>query len=405
MVGVAANKLCVKDTLVSILYFLILCSFSVVSYGDCDLSGSDFFMPTINTSTEEFIDEVCGEKSNYKSNDLPLLVNKDLIYDCSLDSGGLRFDGSNVVQILNGANLTIKNCRIIYDPEYSSRYLFKLIEGGVFLENNEIVIGGGRKHGNIDHAVRKLSKAGPRHWLLKSVKEGNKVTLLDNRFLGLNWYASGVLFSSAPGVVEYNIQGNSFSRLHGVLYLGGSTGIVSNNNFFRNSFGNIVSKNVDGLMLEGNSLFFPGNGTAGDGFTLSNVVNAKILNNKVVAGSCYGLWVRGSVDNLLIKGNVISNGITSAIYLHGNGVKQSISIEDNIISGNGGRALAVMGAVDDLKVTANVFNGNARGGKQIYIKDSSAIRQLDLKGNVDFQDFKNPKDIMDYYTHVTSFGE
>lgn len=405
MVYVVGRGLYIKEVLVFLLGFSILYFVSIDAYGGCELSNSDFFMPISDTGTQDFINEICGEQDDYKVNDLPSFVDKDLVYDCSLGATGLRFDGKRVVHVVKGATLKVKNCRFIYDPDYSSRYLFKLIKGSLVLENNEVIIGGGSHYGNGSHAIRKLSKAGPRHWFIKSINDGNKVTFLDNRFLGLNWYASGVLFSNAAGIVEYNIQGNNFSRLHGVLYLGGSTGVVSNNSFFRNSFGNIVSKNVDGLMLEGNALFFPGNGTAGDGFTLSNVVDAKILNNKIISGSCYGLWVRGSVNNLLIKGNVISNGITSAIYLHGNGEKELISIEENFVSGNGGRALAVMGSVEKLKVTGNVFNGNARGGKQVYIRDSSGIGKFHWRGNVDFQDFKKPKDIMDFYSHVIPFAE
>ncbi len=205
--------------------------------------------------------------------------------------------------------------------------------------------------------------------------------------------------------MNVEIHENNIKHFHGAIYVQDAESHISNNTLFRNSFGNIVVSGQDSL-IEHNTILYAGNGTSGDGITVSDIQDTIIRQNTLFAGSCYGIAIMGyDAQNISVDGNIISDGITSGIYLTrldeswaGN---KNISVTNNIITNNLGWGLFADQA-DGLKIEGNQLHGNLDKSLENQLLISREVQNLSMGSN--FLSYEFPDDIArkrpDFWSHV-----
>lgn len=327
-----------------------------------------------------------------------VVIGDEQTYSCH--AGQVLDLSSKHIRINEGGVLTIKNCRIIYRVPSKSKVkeLIVVDGGGISLVDNEILL-------SISDDVlvgrNNLSTSGPSHWLVRSTGK-SEIVFERNDISVAQWYGVGLLFSRKNDQVVYRVVDNCFEHLHGVLYLGNATGQIVGNKFMRNSFGNIVAGKGDDLNIANNQIFFPGNGTSGDGMTLSNIANSTITDNKIVGGSCYGIWMSGVNENVSIVENLITDDITSALYFSEKGRFDNFEVLSNTLINNGGSAIALLGSVDRFVVRGNIFHGNSRGGDQLLISRKLKKGSYSFIDNLEFLEIDRSI-VGDGYSHVRDY--
>ena len=209
-----------------------------------------------------------------------------------------------------------------------------------------------------------------------------KLVIRNSNFINEQPYAAGALELLQTASADFlptlkgEIEGSEFYGFHGVIRANNLQGFtVSGNRLVKNSFANIFVHGDD-VTVKSNKIYFPGNGTTGDGITaLGKLTDSVIDNNTIFVGSCYGILVRGrEVSDLKVVNNTIINGITTAVLVAGAENKaKDVSVTNNMISGNYGFAVAFSG-VESSKIEGNYFSNNAIGyPSQVYIESSPNV--------------------------------
>ena len=234
----------------------------------------------------------------------------------------------------------------------------------------------------------------PNYWLIgmRDVSENSGGTtqfiLRNNRFLSAHAYAAGAIAlrqtitTKVKPKLAGEIASNEFQGFHGVITANSMQRFkVSNNRLVKNSFANIF---VGGhkVQVTGNRIYYPGNGTTGDGITVvDDFTDSLIDGNSIFVGSCYGMWIKSDyVNGLLITNNTVVNGITTAIQVEGiNNPVKNVMVKNNLISGNKGFAITFLG-VESSSIEDNNFSDNAPGfPSQVYIERSPGLQ---ISGNL-----------------------
>ncbi|MEG0868749.1 MAG: right-handed parallel beta-helix repeat-containing protein [Hafnia sp.] len=228
----------------------------------------------------------------------------------------------------------------------------------------------------------------PKYWAVGISRVGAdpanvvRVTVRNTRFINRQAYAAGALdfWRNAQvvnaAILKGEIVENEFENFHGVISVNNMKGFkVSENRLVRNSFHNIFVSG-EGVLIKDNKVYYPGNGTTGDGVTvLGKFVSSKIEGNTIFVGSCFGVLMRGGeLSNFSVERNTIINGVTTAIQIEGATNKATgVSVKNNVISGNYGFAITLL-RVEDATIESNDFSDNAKGfPSQIYVEESSRV--------------------------------
>ena len=201
-------------------------------------------------------------------------------------------------------------------------------------------------------------------------------------FINKNSYSSGAMNLiqntrlENDSVLVGEIVDSQFEGFHGVISANKMKGFkVSGNQLSRNSFANIFVGGDD-VEVSNNKIYYPGHGTTGDGITvLGRFVNGRILGNTIFVGSCFGMLFRGDeISNLLIEGNSIINGVTTAIQIEGVTSKaRDIVIRENVMAGSYGFAISFLD-VENSIIERNNFSENAKGfPSQVYMEKSTGV--------------------------------
>lgn len=300
----------------------------------------------------------------------PLVIDKVTVFDKpTFLSGSITIEptGSIVVD----ADVTIDTAEIFITSRPHGRHPIQLRSGHLKMQNIKITA----KVSDPDELERlsakqsrKLYEKGPEKWLIYTGKSARgRIEISDSSFRAKDPYFMGGLFVRNGTQVSCRIINNEFCGLHGVIYFGNAGGAeICGNYLFRNSFGNIVGGGAR-LHIEDNQILFPGNGTSGDGVTLSGVSDSILKRNTIQFGSCYGIWIE-KAHNLQISQNNILNTITSALYLAQDCT--NITISENVLSQNRSYGIAVEGKVDGLIIDGNILHCNnpAMAEQQIMIQ-------------------------------------
>ncbi len=215
-----------------------------------------------------------------------------------------------------------------------------------------------------------------------------------NSFDSAYWYGGGVLMArDVKGLPRARIQNNSVWGHHGGFYLDrADDGLVTDNRMTHVSYGNIVLRKSKRLDVARNSLIYPGNGTGGDGLTLTNLEDSLVEHNTIINGACYGMWLHTPMKNVTISQNVVFGGITTGLMLAepsqvpptGTYHFSNIAIRDNLFSHNRGWGLIAISG-DQFQIENNIFQANAddRFGNQHYFLDQG---ETTAKSNLLAQD-------------------
>jgi len=239
-----------------------------------------------------------------------------------IDGGG--FD----VDLEAGKAFKIQSTTIcVTDNEFDtddSRDVFELQGSGIEIDfSNNRFNAVKTNNAHTDQAdYRDNAYSAPSEWII-SVKSCNEcsIKIIDNIAHNFARYKFGFFQSQQlPKSSVVQIIENKIEGFHGVYYVNGTEkSVIRNNELRRNSFGNIVASNSSKLKITNNKVIFPGNGTSGDGLTVSGGVDIEILDNEVIAGSCYGIWListsKSPLSEIIVKNNIITDGITSGIYI------------------------------------------------------------------------------------------
>ncbi|NOR68915.1 MAG: hypothetical protein GQ532_04350 [Methylomarinum sp.] len=342
---------------------------------------------------------------------------KSINIDCKDSDKYLLID--KPLTLDNGEVNTIKNCNIIQNSE------ILLKKANLDLLNNNIVALFG------ENTNLKANVNGPLDFLFKIYHNKTKrnINVKHNTIYSLDKYSSGFIWTyTKPATMDssnydsIHIIGNNFNNLHAVLYLHYFSGEIKDNYFYRNSFGNIVFSYANNVTVNNNKILFSGNGTSGDGMTLSNLQNTIIDSNQIIAGSCYGIAIGGNNKKLKITNNLISDDITSALYFKPMSSYKTIEIKNNIFLNNDSWSIAFNKNTifKDLIISNNIFHKGVqenpddksknKGGernnlrKNIYMHASSIVENVNKDDNIYFNNFlKLDKRIKDY-SHVKPFS-
>ena len=96
------------------------------------------------------------------------------------------------------------------------------------------------------------------------------------------------------------------------------------------------------MNISNNKIHFPGNGTSGDGMTLSSLSNVLIDSNQIIGGSCYGIALGGKNGSITFNENLISDDITSALYFSKGSTYNDVIISNNLFLNNDAWAIAFL---------------------------------------------------------------
>ena len=202
-----------------------------------------------------------------------------------------------------------------------------------------------------------------------------RLALKGSSFTSKNKFSTGLLGSDTRIPVELALAENRISGFHGVISVGNiSSAVIERNTLEQNTFAQLGLSGRN-ILIEDNDILFPGNGSTGDAISLSNVEGVTIRNNRIVAGSCYGIGIGGSFyENILIERNYIGQGVTAAIIVGfptADGTAKNITIQRNVMARNRGFAVtfASAGSID---VQDNIFVRNAVGFPSQIHKTSQA---------------------------------
>ncbi|KAB0479779.1 right-handed parallel beta-helix repeat-containing protein [Pseudomonas reinekei] len=307
----------------------------------------------------------------------------------------------NAVLEINGVSIFISG---LSEMETADDRTVVLMNGGELrLQDNTVVV-------DVVYDQEKSRRLAPwdeapRFWVVASGMSGRKkhasikVKVKNNKFESKNIYSVGAInLSIKTGAAPLNakniinmkiggeVEGNKFYNFHGVIkFEGGENVLVSDNFLMKNSYFNIAASG-NKIAIQDNEIRYPGNGTTGDGITVLGImVDSEISGNNIYAGSCYGIWINVShASNVIIKDNLIVNGITSAIYVS-NGIVESdkdingIIIDNNVMTGNSGFAIAIQNG-RNIEITNNNFEGNAPGFPAQIMK--SDLAEITVSGNI-----------------------
>jgi len=376
---------------------LIVLSFSFL-HADTNqyCSNLNNFTNVSDENLNNYKELLCNDKKEFFS------LEEDFI-DCKKSTKKILLIDKNIT--LKNQEKTIKNCNIIFKNqiflENSNLNLFN---------NNIIALLGENDRSN-------ASMEGPNAFLIVVKKsEKNIINMHHNNIYSLDNYSAGLIFSNAKKDYKdysiYNIKDNTFNNLHGVLYINYFTGEIKNNNFLRNSFGNMVFSYTENISVENNNIYFPGNGTSGDGMTLSFLNNSTFKNNKIVGGSCYGIAVRGNNKNVKFIENLISDDITGALYFAPNTKGKNILIKNNLFLNNDSWAIAFTNNTlfSDLHISNNIFHkGNDTKLSDnlkynVYISGTSKFKDITTENNLYFDPFLGKEKRIKNYTHVKKYN-
>ena len=206
--------------------------------------------------------------------------------------------------------------------------------------------------------------------------ENKLVHLVDNTFTAEVMYTArlmldlpdhgpfgpGLKFGAATSSKKnWRIEQNLIQGFHEALSLSESENcVIANNTLKLNSFGNIFVSGAD-LRIEANTILFPGAGTSGDGVTVSNIRNLRLVRNHIFYGTCYGVWFCGTAQSVVIEDNIIASGITSGINLQSLSQHEipfrEIQIRRNIFANNGAYGTQIFHG-QKIVLEENIYIGN-----------------------------------------------
>lgn len=218
-------------------------------------------------------------------------------------------------------------------------------------------------------------------------------TLVAQRFLSGSGRIeiSGVTFSAnepyASAFIDADaisgfVIGSEIIHAHGAIVARDANGLrISGNLIDRTSLTSIYVEGSD-IEILNNYITLPGGGIIGDGITIGNSRSVTVRRNSIVAGTCYGIWLRADkAENVTISENTVTYGITAGISVSGKQGEidaKGITISGNSLIGNAGFGISLKGAAT---VTGNILSGNAEGfPSQIHIAEGT---EADIHSNVE----------------------
>ncbi len=203
----------------------------------------------------------------------------------------------------NNATLTIKKCTINGTLSETNPVLFNVSSGTLRMKDNTVTVN--TFNLNAHPATQSLQ-----HVIQVAM---GKVHLKKNTFSIDKTYTAGLLLTTASiPTTDFVITNNSFKNFHGVLYLLASdNALVSDNNFFMNSYGHIVSIG-NHLQIIHNTIAFSGNDRLGNAIDIIDSDQAIISRNLLLTPTCHGIYVLNS-HHVTVDSNRIYGGITYAM--------------------------------------------------------------------------------------------
>lgn len=387
--------------------FIILNIFSLVQASDLFLeycSQQEKYNIKANRHYNLFFQQIC--KNPYER-----LTNKELeknqLIDCRNEKTLLLDEN---ILLDNQQALTIKNCNIVLTKTIN------VIDANLSLINNKIIL-------LSDISIDFNSSSNPASIFAINLHQNTsfrQVTIESNDIFTLISYSVGFIRTLKDHFIRENIKihNNSFNNFHGVIYLGFvHDSQISNNKFFRNSFGNIVLNNSKKVKVYNNDILFPGNGTSGDGITLNNIKEGLFFKNKIIGGSCYGVAIHGNNEKLKFIENIIADGITSALYFNTNSYSKNILIAKNLFLNNDAYSIGLENNVTvvNLQIKDNIFhqgkqlNIDDEDGSQynktynIYIGPEAIIKNLKFEFNFLMNNFLKVDKRVINYTHIEPY--
>lgn len=211
-------------------------------------------------------------------------------------------------------------------------------------------------------------------------------------------YAIALLVISSGNM----IQGNYITNNRDGIHLRGSKNVVRDNTITDNEIGvavggsnqlvtenNITANRMFGVSLDSCSNTTVKSNTItnnGLGIIAPGCANSKIVGNAITENGGYGVWVTAASSNNLIEGNMISgNSLGIFITCTGNTLVKNNSItnnrgygilledtshntiEGNIITNNGKKAIKISLNVDDTTIRNNIIRDNGLTGNPFIL--------------------------------------
>lgn len=211
--------------------------------------------------------------------------------------------------------------------------------------------------------------------------------------------------ASFSGNASISLKNNQFlNNANGVfLTLNGTSNVVCSDNIFadQTSISSVpleISANSNILAARIESNVFVGNTTGGIRANLNNVVNADftLLNNTITnsgsgsqssLGSSFVILSTGTNNHcsITLKDNIFSGNTSNALYLHTSGAFTALeaTISENTMSNNGGSALVFATPVDifTLVATNNTIVGANDNGIAVIGSGSTSIGSITISNN------------------------
>jgi parallel beta-helix repeat protein len=215
------------------------------------------------------------------------------------------------------ASLTIENCIIKGTVSPQNPFLIHVEQGRLRLIKNKVYV--------TSKKIVPRPYSTPIYNTLVFSKASAEIS--DNYFSIDKRYTVGLLITYLVPLEandQFIIRHNRIKKFHGGFLIRNKTNtLVTDNQFFQVSNGNIFILEGDNASIYNNTILFPGYGYVGDGIDIFASEHVRVKENYISSGFCYGILILRSKD-IQIEENIITSGITYAIGIASTLVPQTL---------------------------------------------------------------------------------
>jgi len=295
----------------------------------------------------------------------PVMIAGDVIIDKTIHYNNVTLDMRNAsFHIINHATLHIENCKIIGTISPHHPQLIKVGDGTLLLNDNTFQL-------QSEDIIANPMISSLYHVI--EMVDGN-MHIINNTFTINTAYTVGFITTKHNNTTGLIIRSNAITNFHGGIMLINSDNFnIINNTFLKISDGNIFIINGRNGNIADNNIFFSGNNNIGDSIDIVDSTDINIINNYVLAGSCYAIVILRGQDILVMSNHIVS-GITYAIF-----IKLSLPDINKFI----GPYQFKLQKNKNIKILKNYFSQNRYG------LTASDVDGLTVQNNIFIQKFSN----------------